>query len=621
MSEEIIPATAPEVAADVAEKVEAVATPVETAAPAVTETEENNLAEMTLAELSARLEEILADENKMQRAKEVEAVKSAFYRRLSREKAEAGLAPTVDEPSSRDEVPAEEPAAAPAPADNPFAVLEEGFKALYTSYKKERAQYNRELDKEREENLVKKQAVIEDLKALIEKQEDVSATFPAFREIQNRWREIGPVPATAFRNINDTYQFNVERFYDMVKINRDLRDLDFKKNLEVKTAFCEAAEKLAGQEDVVEAFKELQHLHEQWKEYGPVAQEFRESIWDRFKAATAAINKKYQAHFEGQKAQQVENLAAKTALCEEVEAIAEKEITSSNQWNSLSKQIEEIQARWRSIGFATRKDNQKIYERFRAACDKFFERKRVFYADYKDSMNENMARKQTIIERAEELAKSTDWKKTTDELIELQKQWKEIGAVPRKKSEPMWKRFRAACDAFFAERDKNARPAENDYHANLRAKKALIEEINVYELTADEAANAAAREDFASRFSAIGFVPFKEKEKISEAFRAAMSAKFPDFGRRGPRREGGQRPQRGGQPRPLTEKDKLIQQYRELQQEIVTYENNIGFFGRGKNAEALVAQMQERIDAAKASLKELEGKIRALEAAEEPAAE
>ncbi len=621
MSEEIIPATAPEVAADVAEKVEAVATPVETAAPAVTENEENNLAEMTLAELSARLEEILADENKMQRAKEVEAVKSAFYRRLSREKAEAGLAPTVDEPSSRDEVPAEEPAAAPAPADNPFAVLEEGFKALYTSYKKERAQYNRELDKEREENLVKKQAVIEDLKALIEKQEDVSATFPAFREIQNRWREIGPVPATAFRNINDTYQFNVERFYDMVKINRDLRDLDFKKNLEVKTAFCEAAEKLAEQEDVVEAFKELQHLHEQWKEYGPVAQEFRESIWDRFKAATAAINKKYQAHFEGQKAQQVENLAAKTALCEEVEAIAEKEITSSNQWNSLSKQIEEIQARWRSIGFATRKDNQKIYERFRAACDKFFERKRVFYADYKDSMNENMARKQAIIERAEELAKSTDWKKTTDELIELQKQWKEIGAVPRKKSEPMWKRFRAACDAFFAERDKNARPAENDYHANLRAKKALIEEINAYEPAADEAANAAAREDFASRFSAIGFVPFKEKEKISEAFRAAMSAKFPDFGRRGPRREGNQRPQRGGQPRPLTEKDKLIQQYRELQQEIVTYENNIGFFGRGKNAEALVAQMQERIDAAKASLKELEGKIRSLEAAEEPAAE
>ena len=599
MSEEIIPATAPEVAADVAEKVEAVATPVETAAPAVTETEENNLAEMTLAELSARLEEILADENKMQRAKEVEAVKSAFYRRLSREKAEAGLAPTVDEPSSRDEVPAEEPAAAPAPADNPFAVLEEGFKALYTSYKKERAQYNRELDKEREENLVKKQAVIEDLKALIEKQEDVSATFPAFREIQNRWREIGPVPATAFRNINDTYQFNVERFYDMVKINRDLRDLDFKKNLEVKTAFCEAAEKLAEQEDVVEAFKELQHLHEQWKEYGPVAQEFRESIWDRFKAATAAINKKYQAHFEGQKAQQVENLAAKTALCEEVEAIAEKEITSSNQWNSLSKQIEEIQARWRSIGFATRKDNQKIYERFRAACDKFFERKRVFYADYKDSMNENMARKQAIIERAEELAKSTDWKKTTDELIELQKQWKEIGAVPRKKSEQIWKRFRAACDAFFTARD-NRPDGPGSLNTNLAAKKALIESIKAY-TPVDAETDAAAAKDFAAKWNEIGFVPFKEKDKIQAEYREAMQAQFPDFG--GRRHERGA--SRGTERRPLSEKDKLKEQFNALQQEIQTYENNIGFFGLSKGAEKLKAQMQERIDAAKAKLEDL----------------
>ena len=603
MSEEIIPAAAPEVAADVAEKVE------------------ENFSEKTLAELSARLEEILSDENRMQRAKEVEAVKSAFYRRLSREKAEAGLTPTVDEPSSRDEVPAEEPAAAPAPIDNPFAVIEEGFKTLYTSYKKERAEYNRQLDKEREENLVKKQAVIEDLKALLEGQDDVSASFPAFREIQNRWREIGPVPATAFRDINDTYQFHVEKFYDMVKINHDLRDLDFKKNLEVKTAFCEAAEKLAEQEDIVEAFKELQHLHEQWKEYGPVAKEFRDSIWDRFKAATAVINKKYQAHFEGQKARQAENLAAKTALCEEVEALAGQEIKSSNQWNAVSKQIEEIQARWRQIGFATKKENQKVYERFRAACDKFFGRKREFYADYKDSMNENLARKQAIIERAEALATSTDWKKTSDELIELQKQWKEIGAVPRKKSEPMWKRFRAACDAFFAERDKNAKPAENDYHANLRAKKALIAEIKAFQPGEDAEANAAAREDFASRFGAIGFVPFKEKEKIAEAYRNAMSEKFPDFGRRGPRREAGERPLRGAAKRPMTEKDRLIQQYRELQQEIVTYENNIGFFGPGKNAEALIARMQERIDAAKADLKALEDKIHALEAAEEPAAE
>jgi len=645
MSEEMIPAAAPEVVADVVETAEA-ASPAAT--PEVEKTpveEEKNLSSLTLAALSERMQEIMADPEKMKRSKEVEAVKSAFYKRLSREKAEAGLAPAVEEPSSSDEdvaaaepaasteapaVPAEAPAVpAEAPvipseakesaAENPFAVIEEGFKALYTDYKKERSEYNRGLEKDREENLTKKLAVIEDLKALIDSQEDVSATFPAFREIQNRWREIGPVPVTRFRDVNDTYQFHVEKFYDMVKINRDLRDLDFKKNLEVKEAFCEQAEKLAEQENVVDAFKELQRLHDQWKEYGPVAKEYRESIWERFKAATAVINKKYQAHFEGLKEQQAENLAAKAALCEEVEAIAAQEISSSNQWNNLSKQIEDVQARWRKIGFASKKENQKIYDRFRAACDRFFERKRLFYNEFKENMNDNLAKKMALIEKAEALSSSTDWKKTSEELIELQKQWKEVGAVPRKKSEQLWKRFRAACDAFFTERDKQTRPAENDYHANLKAKKAVIEEIKAYELTGDAEKDAAAREDFAARFAAIGFVPFKEKEKISHAYREALGEKFPGMGgQRGPAR-GGSGAARGprDQKRPLSEKDRLIQQYRELQQDIVTYENNIGFFGPSKNAAALISQMQEKIDASKAQLAALEQQIRALEAADD----
>ena len=668
MSEEMIPAAAPEVVADVVETVEAApvaatpevekapveeekapvveaAAPVEEAAPAAEATpaekaeapaeepaapveeekapvEEKNLSGMTLAALSERLQEILADPDKMKRSKEVEAVKSAFYKRLSKEKADAGLAPAVEEPSSSDEeIPAEPAPVAEAAApetDNPFAVIEEGFKALYTDYKKERAEYNRGLEKDREENLAKKLAVIEDLKALIDNQENVSASFPAFREIQNRWREIGPVPVTRFRDVNDTYQFHVEKFYDMVKIDRDLRDLDFKKHLEVKTAFCEQAEKLAEQENVVDAFKELQRLHDQWKEYGPVAKEYRESIWERFKAATAVINKKYQAHFEGLKEQQAENLVAKTALCEEVEALAGQEITSSNQWNHLSKQIEDIQARWRSIGFASKKENQKIYDRFRAACDRFFERKRLFYNEFKENMNDNLAKKMALIEKAEALSSSTDWKKTSEELIELQKQWKEVGAVPRKKSEQLWKRFRAACDAFFTERDKQNKAEGNDHVANLKAKKALIEEIKAYVSSGDAAADAAAREDFAARFSAIGFVPFKEKDKISQAYREAMGAKFPGMGgQRGPAR--GNAAARGPreQKRPLSEKDRLIQQYRELQQEIVTYENNIGFFGPSKNAAALISQMQERIDAAKAQLGELEQQIRALEAADD----
>ena len=573
-----------------------------------------NFGEKTLAELSGLFQELTESADRMKRSKEAEAIKSAFYKRLSREKAEAGEDATVDEPDADtvEEIAATEPLTS-APV-SPFAAIEAGFKSLYNTYKKERAEYNRQLDAEREANLVKKQAIIEDLKALVDEQGDMKDAFPKFREIQNRWRETGPVPQQNFRDVNDTYQLYVEKFYDLVQINRELRDLDFRKNLEAKTEFCEQAEALAGSEDVVGAFKELQKLHEQWKEYGPVAKEFRDSIWERFRAATAVINKKYQAHFEGLKEQHAANLEAKTALCEKVEAIAEQEIASSNQWNALSKEIEAIQAEWRKIGFATRKDNQKVYDRFRAACDQFFSRKREYYNEFKDSMNDNMAKKLAIIEQAEALKGSTDWKKTSDALIELQRQWKEIGAVPRKKSEQLWKRFRAACDAFFNERDKQGKP-ENDFYGNLKAKRALIEEIEAY-VPADAEADAEAARGFAERWSAIGFVPFKEKEAVGAAYKAAMQAKFPDWGRGG-RREGGRGPVREPRSnRPLTEKDKLTLKYNQLQQDIQTYENNIGFFGLSKGAEQLKAQMQERIDAAKEELKQLEAQIRELVAKE-----
>ena len=587
----------------------------ETVQPDVAEVKEEktfvNYAEKTLAELTGLFQELLQDIDRLKKSKEAEAIKSAFYKKLSKEKAEAGVEGAVEEPSADEEV-AEAPVAAASQPEgepekvNPFVAIEEGFKSLYLTYKKERAEYNREQEKEREENLAAKQQVIEDLKALVENQEDVSFSFPAFREIQNRWREIGPVPAQNFRNLNDTYQFLVEKFYDMVKINRDLRDLDFKKNLEAKEAFCQEAEKLAENENVLDAFRELQKLHEQWKEFGPVAKEFREEIWDRFKAATAVINKKYQAYFEGQKEKFAENLQAKAALCEKVEAFAAQEIASSNEWNAISKQIEDIQKEWRSIGFASKKDNQKIYDRFRAACDAFYGRKRDFYSQYKDSMNENLDKKLAIIEKAEALKESKEWKKTTDLFIELQKEWKEIGAVPRKKSEQLWKRFRAACDAFFDAKAKEGK-ADNEFYANLKAKRALIEEIQAF-----EGSDEAAMQDFAARWQAIGFVPFKEKENVAKAYAEAMKAKFPSFGAR-PQRGG-----RAGAPKaPKSEKDLLVDQYKALQQDIVTYENNIGFFAQSKNAEPLIKQMQERIDAAKQQLKELEGKIRQAEQKEE----
>ena len=572
MSEEMIPDV--ELTSDVA-----VAEAAEIAESAV------NYSEKNLAELVALFEELVQNEERMKMSKDAEAIKAAFYKRLLKEKSE---------------VNAEE---AEEGTENPFAAVEAGFKDLYNKYRKERSEFNMQLEKEREHNLVLKEAVIADLKALLEKQEDVNATFPEFREIQNRWKAVGAVPAQNFRNINETYQLYVEQFYDMVKINRELRDLDFKKNLEAKEQFCQAAEALAESENVVEAFRELQKLHDEWKEFGPVAKEYRETVWERFKAATAVINKKYQAHFEGLKEQQADNLAKKTVLCEKVEEIAAREVTGSNQWNEFSKEIEEIQKEWKTIGFASKKDNQKIYDRFRAACDQFYARKRDFYTDYKDSINSNLDKKIAICEAAEALKTSTEWKKATDQFISLQKQWKEIGAVPRKKSEQLWKRFRAACDEFFAERDKQAKP-ENDYYGNLKAKNRLIEEIKAYELKGDES-DIQAMHDFQNRWQEIGFVPFKEKDNVAKAYKEAISK----FASSRP-----QRRSRGG--RQLSEKEILVQKYNALEQDIVTYENNIGFFSMSKSSEPLIKQMQERIAQSKAELAKLAEQIRNISDAE-----
>ena len=566
MSENIIPEKIQEIVSDVDEK----------DAGAV-----QDLSGKSLAELSDLFVKTRSSEGAMSRSKELEAIKSAFYKLLSKLKGES-------DGESRAE-------------NDPFEVVEQNFKAIYSDYKRERAEYMSRLEAEREESLKKKKAIIEELKALVEGQEDVSSQFTVFRELQNRWREAGPVPVQSYRDINDTYQYYVEKFYDMVKINRDLRDLDFKKNLEAKEAFCAAAEKLAENENVVNAFHELQKLHEQWKEYGPVAKEKREEIWDRFKAATSVINKKYQAHFEGLKAQQEENLEKKKVLCEKLEEIAEREIKNTADWNQLSKEIESLQAEWRTIGFATKKENQKIYDRFRAACDKFFERKREHYTTIKDSMSANLEKKQAIIEQAEALKSSTEWKKTADQLIALQKQWKEIGAVPRKKSEQLWKRFRAACDEFFANRDANS-GGENDYYGNLKSKKRLIEEVRAYQCSEDDAANAAQMRSFNEKWQAIGHVPFKEKDKINDEFRTAMHEKFPLFAK-----QRGQANQGHSAKNP---KDSLIAKYNALQQDVVTYENNIGFFAASKNCAPLIQQMQQKIDDAKAELRRLEEKIR-----------
>lgn len=541
----------------------------------------------SIAELSELFHQFATSEDRLQRAKDAETLKSAFYKTLLKEKEK------VQEG-----------------AEDIFDKVEENFKALYAAYKKEKAAYNRQLEQQKEENLKGKLAVIDALKALLDKDEDVAATMPEFRDIQTKWREIGAVPVQNFRDINNTYQLYVEQFYDKLKINRELRDLDFKKNLEAKNVLCEKAEQLASSENCVEAFRELQKLHDAWKDLGPVAKQYREEIWERFKASTAVINKKYQDYFETVKVEQTGNLKLKEALCEKVEEIAAREITDSKLWNSLSKEIEDIQGEWRKIGYATRKDNQKIYERFRAACDKFYERKREFYVSFKGDMEENLRKKTEICEQAEQLKASQDWKATTDALIELQKKWKEIGAVPRKKSDALWKRFRAACDEFFAEKEKNAKPAENNYYANLKAKQRIIEKINAYVSVEDASANEAAMKEFAEAFNALGFVPFKEKEKVAQAYKEAMAKAFPGMASSKPR-------QSRNTGKALSEKDKLVAKYRALEQEIATQENNILFFAASKG-NALLDRMRDSIDSAKQQLSELEQKIRSMEAEEKP---
>lgn len=567
----------------------------------------------SLKELVDLFNQLLETENHQVIYKNAEVIKATFYKTLKKEKIAGGYA-VVENPVLESDVAGED--LQNELSQNPFQDIENEFKSIYSKYKSLRATFVQEQEKKKEDNYKEKLAIIEELKTLIEKQDDPNKTFPEFRNLQNKWRSVGPVPQANHADIYNTYKLYEEKFYDYVKISKDLRDLDFKKNLDVKLALCQKAEDLINEDNVVEAFKKLQKLHEEWKEYGPVDKENREQIWERFRQATSAVNKKHQAYFEGQKEVQKENLAKKTALCEKVEEIAQREITDSNMWNTLSKEIESIQKEWKTIGFASKKDNQKIYDRFRAACDNFFARKRDFYVEFKSVMQENIDKKIKLCEEAEALQDSTDWKKATDQLINLQKLWKESGPVSRKKSDQIWKRFRAACDHFFENKNKHFGTQDVEFDKNLEAKLALIEEIKNY-VSESDSADLAAFKDFQKRWESIGFVPFKMKDKVSEAYNSALSEKFGDVKnqlserrpRRSNRQERGNRQDRA----PRSERDRLIQKFVKIEQEIATYENNIGFFAKSKNADALLEGLRKKIDVAKEELKQIEEQIKVID--------
>ncbi len=523
-----------------------------------------------------------------------ESAKSHFYRALNQEKEASGK-----------EMQEEESA----------------FKELYAKYRQMRHAYVQELEKVKEENYAKKLQIIEEIKALLEKSEDVNHTFPEFRELMNRWKSIDAVPQAKARDLWDTYQHYVEKFYDYIKINNEFRDIDFKKNLEAKTALCVKAEELSQEQNVVNAFKELQKLHDEWKEIGPVAKECREEVWERFKAATSIINKRHQSHFEELKESQRQNLEAKTLLCEKAEEIANVVPDESSDWNTLSKQMENLQMQWKNIGFAAKKDNQKIYDRFREACDKFYNSKREYYSNFKNVMQENLKLKEQLCEKAEALKDSEDWKVVTDQLIQLQKQWKEVGPVARKQSDAVWKRFRAACDCFFENKSRHFDKVDEQYGENLAQKLALIEEVKSYKVGLTKDDDISAMRDFQNRWNAIGFVPFKEKEKVQKEFNTAMDMHFADIRslesekrlNKFRRMVSEVRNSGKGEKGLKFEREKLVLKYRKIEQDIATLENNMGFFARSKNADSMIADVKKKIVIAREELSGIEEKIRIID--------
>ncbi len=499
--------------------------------------------------------------------------------------------------------------------------LELKFKDLLKVYKDKKAVLNQKAEAEKVQNLKLKLQIVEEIKHLTNSTESTNDTYQHFKDIQKRWRDIGPVPQ---QNVNDlwkSYNHHVEAFYDFLKINKELRDLDLKRNLEAKIGLCENAEELLLEPSVVKAFKQLQDYHDQWKEIGPVPNELRNEIWNRFKDITSKINKQHQDYFEDLKVQQEKNLEAKTLLCEKAEEIANSEAATVKDFELRSKDMVELQNVWRTIGFAPKKDNNKIYERFRAACDEFFNKKRNYMNDVKELYNNNLQLKIDLCIQAESLKDSTEWKKATDELINIQKRWKEIGSVPRKQSDLIWKRFRTACDEFFNRKSQYFSTVDSQYEENFKAKLAIIEKIEAFQLTDNIEEDFASLKEIQRQWTDIGFVPIKQKEEINNKYRNLINQLFDnlkvDDGKRRMMKFKNKIDNMPHNQRTDVkinrERDKMIMRLKKLESDIVLWDNNIGFFANTKNAQAMIAEVQKNIDAARVEIKELEVKIKLID--------
>lgn len=569
--------------------------------------ESEDFAQLSCAELITKLNQLLNNHNVMEIASTVEDIKSAFYKRFKNDRSVAQE--QFEAENTNGEIFKF--------ADDHF---EATFKELYNQFRKSKEEAIKKINAEKEANYKLKLEIIEDIKKLINTEESLNKTFQDFNELKRRWKEIGAVPQEYDKSLWTAYNLVEEEFYDYIKINKELRDLDLKKNLEAKTELCQKAEALILDESVVKAFRMLQDLHSQWREIGPVPNDSKDALWERFKTATSVINKKHQEFFDKQKNLQVENLAQKTALCEQIETILNSELLKPKDWEDKSADIIKIQELWRTIGYAPKKDNAKIYQRFKNGCDQFFAKKREFYKTIKADQKSNLQLKIEICEKAEALKDSTDWKNATDGLISLQKQWKEIGQIPKKQSEALWKRFRAACDHFFNAKNAHFNTGDEEQESNLAKKKELIDKAKNFEKTDDNKENLRLLMDIQKEWANIGHVPLNQKDTIQKEFKEAINAQFAALKIEANEREKASfknkidnwanSPQSKGKI--YSERNKIVVRIKELENEITLYENNMGFFSKSANSEALIKDISRKIERVKANLAELYEKLQML---------
>lgn len=497
---------------------------------------------------------------------------------------------------------------------------EEVFKAEMGVIKEKRAKLFLEQEKEKQENLKKKLDIIEKIKAMVTSPEEANKSYQDFKKLQQEWKEIKLVPAEKANELWRNYQLYVEQYYDLLKLNSEAREYDFKKNLEIKTKICEAAEKLGSEEDVISAFHQLQKLHQEFRETGPVAKELREEVWARFKAASTIINKRHQQHFEELRAKEEDNLTKKTALCEKIEEIAKGEIKTAGEWEKKTKDIIAIQAEWKTIGFAPQKMNVKIFERFRAACDDFFSKKAEFFKNMKQQFAENADKKRALIEQAKALQDSTEWKSTSDKLIALQKEWKTIGMVPKKLGDKLWNEFLSACNHFFEARNSANAGTRNEERANLEKKRGIIEQLKAMAENAESNIQEKVRE-LIDEYNAIGHVPFKEKDKLYKEYHDILDRLYKELNISTARRRldkfksSLKNVAEKGTDALDNERARLMRRYEAIKQEVQTYENNLGFLNASsKKGNSLIDEMNRKVQKLKDDMNLVREKIKAIDA-------